>query len=428
MKSNLSYNVCKYSFILFLKLINQLTPKKKNSLLFLPHQNCKNDSYDIINNSADNVLKLCDSILHDSKFTGSSISIIVYDNSKIPEYREYCKKTGYVGEVNFVSNDSRLDFFKAYCRASIIFTDNYYRNVWYKLKKQTVICLGYFVLPFKDDYIKVKGLGYKGEVKLRNQRNRLFDYHISTSNFCSRELSVDSLISLPKYKTIGFPRNDMLYESPVPFRRKLIDAIGFNPKVILAYIPTHRDYERKNSFLYNEKLVSRHSLFGNITDIEENSLNRFLKSEDIVIIAKAHPIQEQSILITDRNDRIVYFSDLIKKCNINLYEILAASDLLATDYSTVCFDYLLTDRPCLYYFHDYDAEYRSRTFFIDPIVPICAGDITYNIESFMNAIKLNIENPDRYANKRALVRDLIFYNKDGGSTKRVKNFVFDLIK
>lgn len=425
---NIIHSVIKNVIMTLLRVLNFFIYKEKNHLMFIPSENCRVDKYDILNNGADNVLKLCDGILHDNRFQGCHLSIAIYDNSKIQLYRDYCNRIQFKGVVDFFLYGDRKHFFWTVCKSSMIFSANFYQPILYKVSRQKIICLGYFVVPFKDDYFKIKRVGYKQSLKTEKMRNRIFDYHLSSSDFCSRELSVDSLLYLPKYVAMGFPRNDIFSEDATPYRNKIIDAIGFIPNVIMSFVPTHRDYERKTHFLYDEKHTHPHSLFGDITVEEEELLNNFLEEENVVIIAKAHPMQDRENITANKCNRIIYFSDLIERCKTNLQEILLASDIMATDYSTACFDFLLTDRPSIYYFYDYEIEKNSRNFFIDPITSVCAGDVVYNIKDFVEAIKKNIEQPNRHSQKRQFVRELLFRYSDGKSTDRVKNFVLEQMK
>lgn len=408
----------------FLRVVNFFIPKEKHRLMFIPSENCRVDKYNIINNASDNVLKLCDGIIKDERFKSYHLSIAVYNEEEIRLYKDYCDRFGFEGNIDFFLYDNRRSFFWMACRSSAIFSANFYWPIRYKVSRQIVMCLGYFVVPFKDDYFKIKRLGYKEALKIEKRNNRIFDYHLSTSTFCSRELSVDSLLYLPKYQPLGFPRNDIFFDDSSTYRQKIVKALGFNPKTILAFVPTHRDYERKSHFLYDAQKTHPHSLFGDITVEDNEKLNDFLEKENLVIIAKAHPMQDKNNITGTNSNRIVYFSDLIQNCQTSLQEILAASDIMATDYSTACFDFLLTDRPSIYYFYDYVIQRNSRDFFIDPITPVCAGDVVYNLQDFMLAVKNNIENPDRFAEQRKFVRNLLFYNNDGNSTKRVTDFVY----
>jgi CDP-glycerol glycerophosphotransferase len=50
----------------------------------------------------------------------------------------------------------------------------------------------------------------------------------------------------------------------------------------------------------------------------------------------------------------------------DIQEVLIHSDILITDYSSVCFDFALTGRPIIYYPYDFgDYLQYSRKFYID---------------------------------------------------------------
>ena len=62
------------------------------NLFFIPHFNCSSDNYDIINYKSDNVLCLFNSILRDPKFIEYDLYIAIFDESKVGEYKQYCKR------------------------------------------------------------------------------------------------------------------------------------------------------------------------------------------------------------------------------------------------------------------------------------------------------------------------------------------------
>ncbi len=414
--------------VAILRMINFATTKDSSHLFLIPHSNCMNDGYDIINYGADNVLKVCNRMLKDAYFRRYHFTIIVYRNSRdyLINLTNYCRNLGFQGELDFVYYKDRKEYYKQYRRSSIILTDNYYTPDLYKVNRQKTICLGYFVFPFKDDYIKIKQFGYGFSLLAGKINNKVFDYHISTSDLCSRVLSVDSQLYYPKYKALGFPRNDIFFLNNIELREKIIKAIGFRPKSIVTFVPTHRDYERKDWFLSSDNVINPHSLFGPISFEEENSIERFLETEDLVIVAKVHPVQNKLVLDKTKNQRIIYFDELSSKCNTNLQELLAVSDVLITDYSTACFDYLLTDNPIVCYFYDYELEKKTRGFVIDPPNPICPGDVVTDVNQLLFAIKDNLLDPSRNWEKRKFLRELLFAHNDGNSTSRVIEFIKDL--
>ena len=93
--TNIIHTVLKNVIMTLLRFLNFFIHKEKNHLMFIPSENCRVDKYDILNNGADNVLKLCYSILHDNRFRECHLSIAIYDNSKIQLYHDYCKKIQY---------------------------------------------------------------------------------------------------------------------------------------------------------------------------------------------------------------------------------------------------------------------------------------------------------------------------------------------
>ena len=66
------------------------------------------------------------------------------------------------------------------------------------------------------------------------------------------------------------------------------------------------------------------------------------------LVVKKHPLE--SINITKLILKIYFFieDEDLKNEDIDFYEILGASDLLITDYSSVYFDYLLLNKPIIF--------------------------------------------------------------------------------
>lgn len=408
----------------FLWLVNFMTTKDKHTIFFIPHINCKNDSYDIINYHSDNVLCLLNRFLTDSRFSSFHFFILIYQEEKIKEYEQYIKRKCFKGTYSFVLNNKWQDFFNAFRQSSYIFTDHYYYKYLYKTKKQKIICLGYFAAPFKDDYWKIKRLGYHKSIHENITINRCFDYHISPSDFSSRELSVDSLIYLPKFLPLGLPRNDIFFEDNSNIRKELYKALGYSPKYIFTYAPTHRDYENPNRVLSDPSLAHNRTILGNTNEEEERDLVSLLESIDAVIIAKLHPAQAMSILNLYSNRRLICLNELSKNFRINLQELLSVSDVLITDYSTAFYDYLLTGRPIIHYCYDYEVQLKNRGFTYNPIFPFMPGTIVYSFNELCNSLKESIEKKNFDAPKMDYVRSLIYLQPDGHSTDRIVEYFF----
>ncbi|MBO0991466.1 CDP-glycerol glycerophosphotransferase family protein [Bacillus sp. SD088] len=103
----------------------------------------------------------------------------------------------------------------------------------------------------------------------------------------------------------------------------------------------------------------------------------------------------------------------------SIQELLALSDLLITDYSTVFFDYSLLGRPMIFYPYDLEEYIRSRDFYYsyeDMIPgPMAADTVTL--------IQL-IQNQDETKDDIAQFRNRFFDHQDGHSAKRIAQHIF----
>src|SRR5690606_3485094 len=80
--------------------------------------------------------------------------------------------------------------------------------------------------------------------------------------------------------------------------------------------------------------------------------NEYLHKNNILLVIKRHPFDKthfQSLSnIKDYSDNIV-----------DVQELLVCTDILITDYSSVFFDFSLTNRPIIFYAYDYN-EYLEN--------------------------------------------------------------------
>lgn len=409
--------------ILFYKLvhvINCFVNKKENSILIVPHRNCINDNYDIINYTADNSLVLCHHLLKESDFNGQ-VYMVVYDLQKVEQYSEYV--SCFNKKIIFVNGNSRWDFIKTFILCTICCTCDPHYNFSYKTKKQRVICLGYFS-PFKDDYHAIKLLNNKEQRLRRIEVNKSFSNHIVTSSVCGRIISLDTLLSFDKFIDLGFPRNDIFYKNNAELKERILGLLGDNIRRIICYTPTYRDYERSGLRLSDDSMVTRKTIWGCDNEESEITLEQLLEETDTIVIVKLHPWQEKSVLVDKKKgNRVVLFSELQKKCNCSLYDILAISDCLITDYTSTAFDYMHTNKPIIYYMYDFEKYNKNRGFSFLPVSSICGGPIAYSFQEMLNSLKGVLNGEDEYAEKRLFIHNLINKYQDGGSSKRVIDFI-----
>lgn len=140
----------------------------------------------------------------------------------------------------------------------------------------------------------------------------------------------------------GLPRNDALYfRNTQKARDRIVRKYKINPdNIIVLYAPTWRyDPDQKITPL-------------DFSMVKNSAEKRFGKS--CTVIFRAHHITG---CIGTGNDWVVDVTDYPDS-----QEIMASSDLLITDYSSMMWDFSLTGRPCFLYVPDIDTYVAERGF------------------------------------------------------------------
>jgi len=166
-----------------------------------------------------------------------------------------------------------------------------------------------------------------------------YDYLISTSDFVN-ETSLSKVINAKEYKDFGYPRNDLfLKESHDEYDLLFCDRAIYefaknhygSEHKILLYMPTHRESSKASKIPLDFEKLSAH-----------------LKSINATMIIKLHHFAHTQF--KERN----YSNILFHASHGDVYPLLRYTDTLITDYSSVYFDFLLLNRPIIFF--DYDKE------------------------------------------------------------------------
>jgi CDP-glycerol glycerophosphotransferase (TagB/SpsB family) len=201
----------------------------------------------------------------------------------------------------------------------------------------------------------------------------------------------------------GFPRNDILFVRPDgaaalerQWPQTVKDAVAAGRRVFL-YLPTYRDSGKP--FL----------------NVDWASVDRLMRDMNSMFLFKLHPDDQGAF--EEELDHVVELPQ-----GIDIYTMLAQADVLISDYSSIIFDYMLLDRPIVYYLPDLEEfKASSRSLNFDPL-EIAAGPVCMNGEELLRAIEGIASGTDGSAEQNARwseIRQRFNTFADGKSSQRV---------
>jgi len=258
----------------------------------------------------------------------------------------------------------------------------------------------------------IKSLGLIEKNRTDNIANvdKGIDYIISYSNLYSYIMSSVYKIDITKFIVTGMPRNDFLlnYESK-NLISKLINKDIKNKKIIF-YVPTFRRRKDKENWEGNNV----------ISDFEDFKLiDEYLNEINGYLIVKKHPVEREAFNENIFNN-IFFLEDLnLQELKIDFYEILGGSDLLITDYSSVYFDYLLLNKPIIFWLKDQKVYEHNRGFLFENVDQLMPGPKVELVSDLLSSISRSMREFNWYADDRNNVKKLVHKYEDFHSSQRV---------
>lgn len=243
------------------------------------------------------------------------------------------------------------------------------------------------------------------------------DYVIGLSIPLNEVMAKELHLPDEKFNVTGFPRNDDLLNANN--RRKVRNLFGEDYNHIIIWFPTFRQH--KSESVHSYKASSLPIIHDKEAAI---NINEYAHSFNILIVIKPHFAQDLSYIKDNHLSNILFIDDsLFKKNNINTYELVGGCDGLITDYSSIYFDYLLTNKPVAAIWEDID-EYRKKKGFALDIDYYMKGAVKiYDEDDFINFITSIFNGEDNLKNEREEIKNEVHEYQDANSSKRVVDFI-----
>ncbi|MBS4218973.1 CDP-glycerol glycerophosphotransferase family protein [Bacillus sp. FJAT-49711] len=199
---------------------------------------------------------------------------------------------------------------------------------------------------------------------------------------------------------LGVPRTDYFYSieaiEDIKSRFYIVYPKLYGKKLIL-YAPTFRGKSHDQTgfmLTFDLKMMAEHL------------------QEEYVLLIHLHPYTKTDLQLDST------FAFHIKDA-FRIEELLAITDMLITDYSTVFFDFSLLNRPMIFYPYDLEDYIRSRDFYYqyEDVIP---GPMARDTNTLIQLIKERSFSSDKISSFRKRFFDF----QDGNATERIVDHIF----
>lgn len=185
----------------------------------------------------------------------------------------------------------------------------------------------------------------------KNTNNKImqsFDVLLAQSEYEVDKMTEAYDINPNRYKIIGIPRNDILAKVNEQMTLRYKEKLGISKeKLVVLYAPTFRDY----------KLEGGSNCVLNVPIDYEYWENKF--GDNTVFLVRMHYEIAKYNELPSNNKWI----DCSQYESLN--DLMIASDMLISDYSSIFFDYSIMHKPMYYFTYDYDEYNTKRGLYFD---------------------------------------------------------------
>lgn len=255
-------------------------------------------------------------------------------------------------------------FFYELCTAKVIVTNYRMIELFRKRSSQLYIQTWHSSLRLKTIEKDAEEKLPVHYVEMAKHDSQYLDALISGCAFSS-EIFKRAFWYSGKILETGTPRNDLFFRNTENFSSKIKKQYGLpQENNLLLYAPTFRQGNSVDCYNINYSLL------------KEALTERFGGEWSILVRLHPHlrPLSEKLLAGSDVVDVTAYD---------DIQELLAASQVLITDYSSLMFDFALTERPCFLYVPDlqeYVQKDRKLYFEVSdlPFIKVMSNDDLYH--------------------------------------------------
>lgn len=252
------------------------------------------------------------------------------------------------------------------------------------------------------------GTGFK-KIGLQNDRNTKFDFWLTRRQskkyrlipcLSSEDVRVKREIFVEgNFVVTGSPRNDILLDSgeqTFQLRKKICG--GESSKIVL-YAPTFRD-SGGASLLDNQFWAQ---------------IQEWAELSDAKMLIKKHPL-DYRLNVPTGYDRI---RDITNE-GADIQSVLTIADVLITDYSSISVDYVILERPIIFFIYDIAQYMKNSRGFIYNLEELLPGPFAFDSKGLLHKLRdFSWFFKPEFVEKRSKFKDMFHQFTDANSTVRV---------
>lgn len=285
-----------------------------------------------------------------------------------------------------------------------ILIDDFYPIIYpLKIRKNAdLVQLWHAVGAFKT--FGYSRIGLPGGPSPTSKNHRNYTKVIVSSDHIRKHYAEGFGVDIENVIATGVPRTDFFFDEAkkAEVRSSLYEEYPFlKGKKVILFAPTFRGNGQQSAHYPFEVL-------------NYDQLYQELNSEYIFLF-KIHPFVKNQINIPYQYSEFFYdFSDFRE-----INELLLIADVLITDYSSVCFEFALLQKPMIFFSYDVDEYIRTRDFYYE-YFSFIPGPLARTCRELVSIVKNNqyeFEKLDSFV-------QYFFDELDGQSSKRVVDSIF----
>jgi len=303
-----------------------------------------------------------------------------------------------------VSNQGIVDYIKRLYRVStakvIIFSN---RIIPKERNKQYSIFLSHGTATKK-----IKGTYDLGDI---------LDDFVYQSAFAKEFMAEEHSVDLKHLISLGFPRNDALFRE----RDVIYPFVSENQENFILWLPTFRQHHK-----YDIANMATEMPFG-LPLIQTPSqmaiLNEKLKQVKLTLVVKLHPAQKRTASLSGFDHVVMIEDEQLRTNGVQLYDLIGRSSALITDYSSVIYDYLLTERPIAVTMDDFEEYKQTRGLAVVNYGELVSDLQVNTFNELLRFVDELSQHKDRTLAKRRELKALCNDHVDNQSTQRVAEHI-----